>query len=265
MEELPVEVLSMVFGHVPTKELYPTCFLLSSTCLKAVLDESAWRARCEQDLGVSQLAQDKASWFHNYRATNEAPDSCLQWDNEMPKKPHSFCWAREIGITFPSADLVVWPKTSESKQSFSSGVVAVEFIIEQCNEFTWGVGFIDECFDVGRRKFSHPHRKVCYTWCNKKFSTHTVTGSGTGFALQREPLEGWKAGDVLGALLDFDKRELQFFLNGKWNETLPIDPESKELWAMASMYSTGNAVRIRLSPWAPNLPSGSSKAAILHR
>ncbi|KAL6077902.1 hypothetical protein QOT17_001944 [Balamuthia mandrillaris] len=256
MEELPVEVLGMVFGYVPTKELYPTCFLLSSTCLKAVLDEAAWRARCEQDLGLTQLAQGTTSWLHNYR------DSCLQWDNEMPKKPHTFCWAREIGITFPSADLVVWPKTSEchtyfiirSKQSFSSGVVAVEFVIEQCNEFTWGVGFIDDCFDVGRRKFTHPRREVCYTWCNKKFSSHTVTGSGTGFALQRKPLEGWKAGDVLGALLDFDKRELQFFLNGKWNETLPIDPESKELWAMASMYSTGNAVRIRLKSMGSKPP-----------
>ncbi|KAL6075039.1 hypothetical protein QOT17_003799 [Balamuthia mandrillaris] len=257
MEELPVEVLGMIFGFVPTKQLYPTCFVLSSTCLQAVRDEAAWRVRCEQDLGVGQLPEGKSSWFYHYR------DSLLMWDSSQLKKTaQSFSWIRNSSITFPTADLVVWPDslqkpgyfTVRSKQSFRSGVVALEFIIEQCNTYTWSVGFVDDNFDVCRRQFIEPFRDVCYAWCNKARASHSVTGNFTDFSQRRNVLHGWKAGDVLGALVDFDKREIQYFHNTRWNETVKLHAESKRLWAMANMYNPGNAVRIRIKSMSSRPP-----------
>ncbi|KAL6076146.1 hypothetical protein QOT17_003052 [Balamuthia mandrillaris] len=74
----------------------------------------------------------------------------------------------------------------------------------------------------------------------------SVTGIGSQFSRKRQVRDGWQGGDILGALLDFDKREIQYFRNGKWNETLKLHPESKRLWAMANMFELGNAVRLRL-------------------
>ncbi|KAL6070042.1 hypothetical protein QOT17_007100 [Balamuthia mandrillaris] len=249
LEQLPGELLAMIFGFVPTKDLYPSCFVLSSACLAAVLDELAWRARSEQDLGVTRLLEGQSSWFNTYR------DSRFVWDQEQELRIRSFSWVGKCSISFPSPDLVFWTPdagsrmdyiTVRSKQSFSTGLIAVEFIIEQCNTFTWSVGFIDDNFDASTRVFNQPRNIICYSWCNKPSASHSVTGSPTEFSRQRKVLEGWKEGDVLGALLDFERREIQYFRNNKWNEMVKLHPESKRLWAMTNMFSSGNAVRIRI-------------------
>ncbi|KAL6040544.1 hypothetical protein QOT17_025344 [Balamuthia mandrillaris] len=250
LEELPKEVLAMIFGFVPTKQLYPSCFLLSSTCLAAVLDAMAWRARCEEDLGVRELPPGKSSWFHTYR------DSRLVWDQEQLRKTvECQSWVPACGIFSPTPDLIVWPRhtgnlrhyvTVRSKQTFSTGIVALEFIIEQCNSSTWSVGFVDDNFDFDHRRFIDHKREVCYSWCNLVSASHSVTGSPTTFSKSRRLLSGWQQGDVLGALVDFDKREIQYFRNDKWNETVKLRPESTKLWAITTMFNSGNAVRIRL-------------------
>ncbi|KAL6059290.1 hypothetical protein QOT17_014276 [Balamuthia mandrillaris] len=229
LEELPAEVLAMVFGFIPTDRLYPSCFLLSTTCLKAVLDELAWRTRCERDLGVTEHAESTSSWYWTYR------DSRLVWD-QLDRPPF---------VCFPSPNLVVLfgskgmrPRyaTVRSKQSFSTGLVAIEFIIEQHNQSSWRVGFIDENFPISTHGSLRRGRSVCYSWHSSKCS----------FSQQRLERSGWKEGDVLGALLDFDQREIQYFRNGKQKGTLKMQPKSKRLWAVANMFGAGNAVRIRL-------------------
>ncbi|KAL6040545.1 hypothetical protein QOT17_025344 [Balamuthia mandrillaris] len=136
--------------------------------------------------------------------------------------------------------------TVRSKQTFSTGIVALEFIIEQCNSSTWSVGFVDDNFDFDHRRFIDHKREVCYSWCNLVSASHSVTGSPTTFSKSRRLLSGWQQGDVLGALVDFDKREIQYFRNDKWNETVKLRPESTKLWAITTMFNSGNAVRIRL-------------------
>ncbi|KAL6077901.1 hypothetical protein QOT17_001943 [Balamuthia mandrillaris] len=245
LEELPREVLAMIFGFVPTKELYPSCFLLSSTCLAAVLEETVWRARCERDLGVLNITEEQPSWFHHYR------DSCLAWDPKEGATKHL-----ADRLSFPSPSLLVWPQGAEpsayltirSKQSFSSGIVALEFHIEKCNDYIWSVGFIDDGFDPCRREFAdHAEQsQVCYSWGNNRSASHSVLGRPTSFSGTRRVCQWWKGGQVVGALLDFARREIQYFLDGQWAETVPLHPQSKRLWPMANIYNSGVAVRLRM-------------------
>jgi len=67
--ELPVELRSLVFSFVDTRQLYPHCFLICKALLVAVLDEQAWQARCFCDLQITELSADTLSWRATYKGT----------------------------------------------------------------------------------------------------------------------------------------------------------------------------------------------------
>jgi len=67
---LPVELRSLVFSFVDTRQLYPHCFLICKALLVAVLDEQAWQARCFSDLQITELSADTiSSWRATYKGT----------------------------------------------------------------------------------------------------------------------------------------------------------------------------------------------------
>lgn len=64
--ELHPELLAMVIGWIPTKELYPNCFLVNRIFLSALLNEVSWKQRCLVDLGVDQPLPS-LSWIQTYK------------------------------------------------------------------------------------------------------------------------------------------------------------------------------------------------------
>jgi len=62
---LPRELLSAILLEIPTKEMYPSCFLVSKQFLETVLDEVAWEQRCLRELKITQRVKD--SWFLTYQ------------------------------------------------------------------------------------------------------------------------------------------------------------------------------------------------------
>ena len=63
---LPPELLAMVIGWIPTKELYPNCFLVNRIFLSALLNDLSWKQRCLVDLGVDQRLPS-VSWMQTYK------------------------------------------------------------------------------------------------------------------------------------------------------------------------------------------------------
>lgn len=66
MDALPVEIVAHIFGFIPTKELYPGCFLINSFCLSAALNEIQWKIRCSDELDVEE-ALPNLSWKETYK------------------------------------------------------------------------------------------------------------------------------------------------------------------------------------------------------
>jgi len=65
-DSLPFELVAYVFGFIDARGLFPSCFLISKTCLKAVNDETTWEARCVR-AGVFQKDESLGSWLQTYR------------------------------------------------------------------------------------------------------------------------------------------------------------------------------------------------------
>ncbi|KAL6059289.1 hypothetical protein QOT17_014275 [Balamuthia mandrillaris] len=258
LEQLPGELLAMIFGTCTRRasSCLPPVWPLCWTSLHGVPEAS--RSWGDEALGgpvflVSHLQRSlvlslSSASLHHFtsqltKGTPSNADSRVVWDQEQELRS-CFPWVAKCSISFPSPDLFphglhnVSQQTELQHRSYSS--------IEKCNTFTWSVGFIDDNFDASTRVFNQPRHTICYSWCNKPSASHSVTGSPTEFSRQRKVLDGWKAGDVLGALLDFERREIQYFRNNKWNEMVKLHPESKRLWAMTNMFSSGNAVRVRI-------------------
>ena len=66
MQRLPIELVSHIFGFIPTKELYPSCFILSKNYLQALMDELVWMKRCQQELFLDDK-DNSLSWFQTYK------------------------------------------------------------------------------------------------------------------------------------------------------------------------------------------------------
>ena len=67
LHDLPVELLGMVFGWIEVTDLYPSCFLVSKQCLRAVLDEFIWAARCKRALGIDSKSDESMTWMQIYK------------------------------------------------------------------------------------------------------------------------------------------------------------------------------------------------------
>src|SRR5690242_11849470 len=53
LEALPIELLSMIVGWIPARQLMPV-FSVSRMCWKAALDDAVWKRRCACDLQLEQ-------------------------------------------------------------------------------------------------------------------------------------------------------------------------------------------------------------------
>lgn len=67
MEQLPIELLSHIFSFIKTKDLFPSCFLISSICLKAIKDEVVWEQRCNNELAVFERVNETSSWLNTFQ------------------------------------------------------------------------------------------------------------------------------------------------------------------------------------------------------
>ena len=67
LHELPIELLGMVFGWIKVKDLYPSCFLISQQCLRAVCDETIWEERCKKELGLFRKDDESLGWRQLYK------------------------------------------------------------------------------------------------------------------------------------------------------------------------------------------------------
>lgn len=63
---LPLELWAYIFSFIPTNELYPQCFIISSLCHAAVTSETQWKDRCVRDLDVSETLPE-LSWRQTYK------------------------------------------------------------------------------------------------------------------------------------------------------------------------------------------------------
>ena len=76
LEQLPIELLAQIFAFIDTEGLYPSCFLLSRTCLKAVKDDIIWEQRCFLNLQVSERVDQSHSWMQTFRGS---PFICISY------------------------------------------------------------------------------------------------------------------------------------------------------------------------------------------
>ncbi|KAL6064255.1 hypothetical protein QOT17_011003 [Balamuthia mandrillaris] len=74
LEDLPPELLCLIFEFIPTQELLPV-LLLSSKCLSAASDEQSWLQRCRDDLNLCYKIDPESSWKQNYQSSSSPSSS----------------------------------------------------------------------------------------------------------------------------------------------------------------------------------------------
>ncbi|KAL6064254.1 hypothetical protein QOT17_011003 [Balamuthia mandrillaris] len=80
LEDLPPELLCLIFEFIPTQELLPV-LLLSSKCLSAASDEQSWLQRCRDDLNLCYKIDPESSWKQNYQM------GVMDWDPSQATLP----------------------------------------------------------------------------------------------------------------------------------------------------------------------------------
>jgi len=68
--ELPSEVWTIIFSHIPTKQLYPGCFLINRKTSAILLDDRGWKERCLRELeGLDGDLDEPPDLYCSWRST----------------------------------------------------------------------------------------------------------------------------------------------------------------------------------------------------
>lgn len=125
---------------------------------------------------------------------------------------------------------------------------------EHADEFIFGFGFADERWDP--RVFcwlpDAPFwttgplvASYCY-WSNG--SLNDVTGETDSMSWSILNGGDVKRGDVVGVVAEFNRREVHFFLNGKWMAMRHMHAWVNRLWPVVSLFTSGDAVMLLSVP-----------------
>lgn len=271
--ELPQELVCEVFAHIPAKALVTTVQLVSHPWRELVLDDSVWRRRLLEDLGVGHDHRREMSCFEQYKELvtqtwDRANDKCsISKDGQI---------ASNTSTSFAAAF---------SARTLSDGVHYFEFeaLDSLSDERTCGFGVATKGL-AQLQSFLKSNQGIGWYNC------------GGVYALDSNPTFAYpkfRRGDKCGMEVDLEQGLVHFFFNGvrqgsegfaldrcegavqikakASKQGIPVVQPDQELHAVALFKS--NRVQLRYlgrqapAHWvmlASTVPVGPASAASMH-
>ncbi|KAL6067204.1 hypothetical protein QOT17_008996 [Balamuthia mandrillaris] len=247
LTELPPELLSMVFEHIPVRDLFPSCFLICKSLLQVVDSEFSWRQRCYSSVSSCSSAPEKfssepepeaeesSSWKATFREQH-----AMQWDLHHhtlpPQEAEAVRQEVEVAVqgscakptlSGPKQNLflckrqVRWEKRGgrssyvsvRSKVAFTPQSAqkqrSFEFMIKgYISTHVFGVGLVDDSWDCRLHAHVKGYHPRSWMWWSQKQCIHNIIGYGLeSDQVKRHVKAGWERGDVIGVLVNFSEEK----------------------------------------------------------
>jgi len=234
---LPQEVLCVVFYLLDVDDLKNLCYVCKRF-FRLLSNDLFWKPKFQSEYKLYRLDTNNfRTWREQYCYFNQ-----VRWDenNSNYKKGISLSnnerTASVVGKLKPMNYACI-----RSLRKFVRGEYSVEFRIDR-KVGIFGIGISDKLFDFKTHKYSDGYLfntdHILYWTSGQFFEFYGM------YARNPVKVAELKEGDVLGILINMDKKTVTFFKNGEKQEKYVLSSPTKEIWLAANLFAIGDQVTL---------------------
>jgi len=136
--------------------------------------------------------------------------------------------------------------TVRAKRGYTQGRHSFDFKILNQVDSLGCVGVVHQLFDPRIITYleEEPHQFPTGYWREGAF--WDVAGRGRTTTYPK--VQGWQTGDIVGVMLDFEAKEIHYYLNSVWQLMQPIWPLMTKLWPAVTLYAGGDSIQLLARP-----------------